>query len=155
MAHAAPAPGALPRGGRTDAPATAGLPPDIFDARTHRTARVVVPVLLALVYGYWAAANRRGGGPVTGWNLLFGLFAAMVFAVVLFAVLTVAPRLRRELHALLWAVFVGASFGFLYNQAGASLVRSVGIPLLVAAVTFIVFFYRFYTREDGVGHRVR
>ncbi|MFI8349106.1 hypothetical protein [Streptomyces sp. NPDC085596] len=154
MAHAAPAPGALPRGGRKDAPATVNLPPDILDARTHRMARVAVPVLLALVYGYWAAANRRGGGPITGWNLLFGFLTALVFGVVLFAVLTVAPRLRRELHALTWAVFIGVSFGFLYNQAGASLVRSVGIPLLVAAVTFIVCFYRFYTREDAVGHRV-
>ncbi|MFJ4006853.1 hypothetical protein ACIPWL_25845 [Streptomyces sp. NPDC090023] len=154
MAHAAPAPGALPRGGQQDAPATVNLPPDIFDARTHRMARVAVPVLLALVYGYWAASNRRGGGPITGWNLLFGFLTALVFAVVLFAVLTVAPRLRREPHALLWAVFIGVSFGFLYNQAGASLVRSVGIPLLVAAVTFVVCFYRFYTREDAVGDRV-
>ncbi|MEW2314255.1 hypothetical protein [Streptomyces bauhiniae] len=154
MAHAAPAPGTPIRGGRKDAPKAIAPPPDIFDNRVHRMARVAVPVLLALVYGYWAAANRRSGGPITGWNLLFGFLTALVFAVVLFAVLTLAPRLRREVHALLWAVFVGASFGFLYNQAGASLVRSVGIPLIVAAVTFIVFFYRFYTREDAVGHRV-
>ncbi|MGA5322080.1 hypothetical protein ACPCIU_16790 [Streptomyces seoulensis] len=154
MAHAAPAPGARNLGGRKDAPKAITPPPDIFDNRVHRMARVAVPVLLALVYGYWAAANRRSGGPITGWNLLFGFLTALVFGVLLFAVLTIAPRLRRELHALLWAVFVGASFGFLYNQAGASLVRSVGIPLIVAAVTFIVFFYRFYTREDAVGHRV-
>ncbi|MEU4110294.1 hypothetical protein [Streptomyces sp. NPDC027717] len=153
MAHAAPASGALPRGGRKDARAPY-VPPDILDARTHRMARIAVPVLTALVYGYWAAANRRGGGPVTGWNLLFGFLTALVFAVVFIGVLTIAPRLRRELHALTWAVFIGVSFGFLYNQAGASMVRSVGIPLLVAAVTFIVFFYRFYTREDAVGHRV-
>ncbi|NEB92964.1 hypothetical protein G3I21_14895 [Streptomyces bauhiniae] len=142
------------RGGRKDAPKAITPPPDIFDNRTHRMARIAVPVVLALVYGYWAAANRRSGGPVTAWNLLFLFVTAVVFGVVFFAVLTIAPRLRRELHALLWAVFIGASFGFLYNQAGASLVRSVGIPLIVAAMTFIVFFYRFYTREDAAGHRV-
>lgn len=154
MAHAAPAPGTPIRGGRKDAPKAITPPPDIFDNRTHRMARTAVPVVLALVYGYWAAANRRSGGPVTGWNLLFLFLTALVFGAVLFGVLTIAPRLRREAHALLWAVFVGASFGFLYNQAGASLVRSVGIPLIVAAATFIVFFYRFYTREDAAGHRV-
>ncbi|MFD4538518.1 hypothetical protein [Streptomyces bauhiniae] len=154
MAHAAPAPGTPIRGGRKDAPKAITPPPDIFDNRTHRMARIAVPVVLALVYGYWAAANRRSGGPVTAWNLLFLFVTAVVFGVVFFAVLTIAPRLRRELHALLWAVFIGASFGFLYNQAGASLVRSVGIPLIVAGVTFIVFFYRFYTREDAAGHRV-
>ncbi|MGW5332209.1 hypothetical protein [Streptomyces bauhiniae] len=154
MAHAAPAPGTPTRGGRKDAPKAITPPPDIFDHRTHRMARVAVPVLLALVYGYWAAANRRSGGPITGWNLLFGFLTALVFAVVLFAVLTVTPRLRRETHALLWAVFAGVSFGFLYHQAGPSPVRSVGIPLIVAAVTFVVFFYRFYTREDAGGHRV-
>ncbi|MEU6243383.1 hypothetical protein [Streptomyces sp. NPDC047024] len=157
MAHAAPASGARTGGARTSGRggrARTGPTPNVLDARTHRMLRIVVPVLLGLIYGYWAAANRRSGGPITGWNLLFGFLTALVFAVVLIALLTVAPRLRRELHAAAWAVFIGCSFGFLYSQTGDSIYRSVGNSIAVAVVTFIVFFYRFYTREDAAGHRV-
>ncbi|MEW2129097.1 hypothetical protein [Streptomyces sp. NPDC005435] len=157
MAHAAPASGARTGGTRTSGKGgrfRTGPTPDVFDARAHRMLRVVVPVLLALIYGYWAAANRRSGGPITGWNLLFGFLTALVFAVVLIALLSVAPRLPRELHAAAWTVFIGCSFGFLYAQTGDSIYRSVGNSIAVAVVTFIVFFYRFYTREDAAGHRV-
>src|SRR4051812_27082475 len=44
MAHAAPAGGFA----RT---------PDVFDAKVHTAARYGIPVVLGLVYGYWAAAN--------------------------------------------------------------------------------------------------
>ncbi|GHI06282.1 hypothetical protein AQI88_36395 [Streptomyces cellostaticus] len=153
MAQAAPAPGGLPRS--TPKAVTRGAAPDVFDARTHRIARLAGPVLLGLVYGYWAAANRRSGGPITGWNLLFGFVTAIVFAVVLMALLTLAPRMRRELHALAWTAFIGCAFGFLYSQTGESVLRSIGMSLAVSAVTFAVFFYRFYTHEDAAGHRVR
>ncbi|MFF7970632.1 hypothetical protein [Streptomyces sp. NPDC007905] len=152
MAQAAPAPGATPR--PTRAAVTRGPAPDVFDARTHRIARLTVPVLLGLVYGYWAAANRRSGSPVTGWNLLFGFVTAILFAVVLMAILTMAPRMRREARALTWTAFVGCAFGFLYSQTGESILRSIGMSLAIAAVTFAVFFYRYYTREDATGHRV-
>ncbi|MFF7237572.1 hypothetical protein [Streptomyces collinus] len=152
MAQAAPAPGATPR---TTRPAvTTGPPPNVFDARVHRIGRLVAPVMLGLVYGYWAAANRRSGGPITGWNLLFGFVTAIVFAVVLMALLAYAPRLRRELRALAWAAFYGCAFGFLYSQASESVIRSTGMSLAVAAVTFVVLFYHYYTREDATGHRV-
>ncbi|WP_333778689.1 hypothetical protein [Streptomyces sp. IBSBF 3136] len=152
MAQAAPAPGGMPR---TTRPAvTTGPPPNVFDERTHRIGRLVAPVLLGLVYGYWAAANRRSGGPITGWNLLFGFVTAVVFAAVLMALLAFAPRLRRELHALAWTAFYGCSFGFLYSQAGESILRSIGMSLVIAAVTFAVLFYHYYTREDAAGHRV-
>ncbi|MFJ9815835.1 hypothetical protein ACIRU3_11255 [Streptomyces sp. NPDC101151] len=153
MAQAAPTSGGTPRHAR---PAVTGGPTtDVFDARTHRIARVAVPIVLALVYGYWAAANRRSGGPITGWNVLFGFVTAIVFAVVLIGLLTVAPRLRREVHALAWTAFVGCAFGFLYSQSGASILRSVGMSLAVSVVTFAVFFYRFYTHEDAEGRRIR
>lgn len=153
MAQAAPAPGGMPRS--TTKAVTRRPVPDVFDARTHRIARLAGPVLLGLVYGYWAAANNRSGGPITGWNVLFGFVTAIVFAVVLMALLTMAPRIRREMRALAWTVFFGCAFGFLYSQSGESILRSVGMSLAVATVTFLVFFYRFYTHEDAAGHRVR
>ncbi|MFG3023055.1 hypothetical protein ACGFZQ_31655 [Streptomyces sp. NPDC048254] len=146
MAQAAPTTGGMPRRGPT---------PDIFSPHTHFMARVAFPVVTGLIYGYWAAANRRSGGPITGWNLLFGFVTAIVFALVLFGVLTIAPRLRREVHALMWTAFIGIAFGFLYSQSGESILRSTGMSLAVAAVAFVVMFYRFYTHEDAVGHRIR
>lgn len=145
MAHAAPRPrGAIERAGTTD----------VFGARTHRAAKVAVPVLLGLVYGYWAASARRYGGPITGWNLLFGFLTALAFALVFMALLALAPKLRRELHAVLWAAFGGTAVGFLYNQAAsATLLRSVALGLGIAAGVFLVMFYRFYTHEDATGHR--
>ncbi|MFF7979771.1 hypothetical protein ACFZDK_11635 [Streptomyces sp. NPDC007901] len=146
MAQAAPTSGGMPRSSRT---------PDVFSAQAHARSRVAIPVVTGLIYGYWAAANRRSGGPITGWNLLFGFLTALVFAVVLFAVLTWAPRLRRELHAVVWTAFVGIAFGFLFSQSGDSILTSIAISLAVAAVAFILMFYRFYTHEDAAGNRIR
>lgn len=93
MAQAAPTPGrpVIPGGpsapGRRAAPAT----PDVFSARTHALANRILPVVLGLVYGYWAAAMNRDAGPITGWNLLFGFVTAFVFAALHTAVLIVAP----------------------------------------------------------------
>ncbi|MGP4084598.1 hypothetical protein [Streptomyces sp. KR55] len=145
MAHAAPA-----SGGTTGAAGT----PDIFSARTHRIAKWAVPVGLGLVYGYWVAANRRDGGPITGWNLLLGFVAALAFAVVYIALRQLAPRMKREVHALAWTSFAGVAFGFLYSQTGATVLRSTVMALTVAAVVFAILFYRYYTREDAEGQRV-
>ncbi|WP_225824350.1 hypothetical protein [Streptomyces naphthomycinicus] len=161
MAQAAPAPGGMSRPGRTPeverGPAHAHpRPPDVFDARTHALARIGVPVVLGLIYGYWVAANSRSGGPITGWNLLLGWVSAAVFAILCMALLALAPRMPREVHALLWSAFAGCAFGFMYSETGGkSLLRSVLMSLLVSAATFAVFFYRYYTREDAFGRRVR
>ncbi|MFE2275929.1 hypothetical protein ACFXAE_01385 [Streptomyces sp. NPDC059454] len=147
MVHAAPRPrGAIERAG----------PTDIFSARTHRAAKVVVPVLLGVVYGYWAAANRRYGGPITVENFLFGFLTGLVFALVFMALLALAPKVRRELHAVLWAAFGGIAIGFLVIQAASpGVLRSAILGLAVAAGVFLTMFYRFYTHEDAAGHRAR
>ncbi|MFF7543959.1 hypothetical protein ACFZCU_10010 [Streptomyces canus] len=142
MAHAAPA-GKFAR------------TPDVFDAKVHMAARYGIPVVLGLVYGYWAAANRRDGGPITGWNLLFGFVTAIAFIVLCIAVATFAPLLKRELHSAVKSGFAGAAVGFLYSQTGESVLRSTALGMAVAAGIFVVFFYRYYTREDGAGNRIR
>ncbi|MEU1083483.1 hypothetical protein ABZ368_25165 [Streptomyces sp. NPDC005908] len=143
MAHAAPRTRGMIEQART---------PDVFDARTHRTARVVLPVLTALVYGFWAAANRRYGGPITGWNLLFGFLTALVFAVLFITLLTVGPKLRRGAHALAWAAFAGCAVGFLFSQSNGSIYRSVAVGVGIMAGVFLIMFYRYYTQEDAEGH---
>jgi hypothetical protein len=145
MAQMAPTPG------RPVVPVT----PDVFSERTHALANRIVPVALGLVYGYWAAALNRDAGPITGWNVLFGLVTAFVFVVLHLAVQAVAPRLRREPHAALWAAFTGCAFGFLYSQGGDSVLMSTVLSLVIAAAVFVTTFYRYYTHEDAEGHRLR
>ena len=147
MAHAAPASGGA-AGRRTSTP-------DIFSERTHKVARYAVPVLLGLLYGYWAAANRRDGGPITGSNLLFGFVTAIVFMVLCIAVATLAPRMKRELHSLTKSAFAGGALAFLYSQTGDSALRSLAFGLVLTAAIFVVFFYRYYTHEDAEGNRIR
>lgn len=156
MAQAAPAHGGGMMGKvRENRAARPTRTPDLFDERVHRLGRYGIPVVLGLVYGFWAAANRRGGGEITGWNILFGFVTAAVFIVLCIAVATFAPLLKRELHSLVKSGFAGASVGFLYSQTGESVLRSVALGLAVTAGVFLVFFYRYYTREDAAGKRVR
>ncbi|MGW1539236.1 hypothetical protein ACWCPM_02875 [Streptomyces sp. NPDC002309] len=137
MAHTAPA---------TGAPAT-GLP-DIFSARTHLIARWSWPVTLGLVYGYWAAANTRAGGPITGWNWLFGFLTALVFVLAYIAVREIAARMPHPAaRALVWAVFAALAFGFLYSQTGYSVLRSSMMSLVVGGGFLVTLFYRYSTHE--------
>ncbi|MBN0043429.1 hypothetical protein JS756_04800 [Streptomyces actuosus] len=129
--------------------------PDVFSPRVHTTARFGIPVALGLVYGYWAAANRRNGGPITGWNVLFGFVTTIVFIVLCIAVILFAPKLKRELHSAVKSAFAGAAVGFLISQSGVSVLTCAGIGLALSAGIFIVFFYRYYTHEDAAGHRIR
>ncbi|GGL90513.1 hypothetical protein GCM10010129_38000 [Streptomyces fumigatiscleroticus] len=143
MSHAAPASG----GTRT------GRPPDVFGEGVHTVAKWAVPVVLGLLYGYWAAANRRFGGPVTGWNLLFGFVTALAFVVLYTAVRSLTRHRKRELRALLWAAFAGAAIGFLYIQTNITVAGATVLALLTGAGVFLLLFYRYYTQEDGDGGR--
>jgi hypothetical protein len=163
MAQAAPTPGGMTGGThrgmmdriRANRAARPTRTPDLFDERIHTAGRYGIPVVLGLVYGYWAAANRRGGGEITGWNILFGFVTAAAFIVLCIAVATFAPLLKRELHSLVKSAFAGAAIAFLYSQTGHSVYRSVALGIIVTAAVFLVFFYRYYTREDGEGNRIR
>ena len=76
------------------------------------------------------------------------MVTAVVFAAVAHGIHTVAPRLPREARALAWAVFAGIAFGFLYSLTDASILKSSGHSLVIAAGVFAVVFYRYYTTED-------
>ncbi|MER6983628.1 hypothetical protein [Streptomyces carpinensis] len=150
MAHAAPVPARTTSTTRIE-PRT----PDFFSGRAHTVGRWAVPFVIGLVYGYWAAANRRAGGPITTGNLVFGFVTVIVFTVLMAGVLYVAPRLRRELHAFVWFLFSAVAFGFLYNQSGESLLLTVGLSLGFGAIVGLFCFYWFYTHEDAQGRSVR
>ncbi|MEU7054666.1 hypothetical protein [Streptomyces sp. NPDC046197] len=146
MAHAVPASGGA--FGRTRTP-------DFFSPQVHAVARWAVPAVLGLVYGYWVAANRRAGGPITTTNFLFGLVTGIVFMLLMVGVLYLAPHLKRELHALLWFTFVGVTFGFLFIQsAGATIGGAIALSLAIGAAVGVMVFYWYYTHEDAEGHRI-
>jgi len=155
MAQAAPTSGGMMGKVRLNRAARPTRTPDLFDERVHTVGRYGIPVVLGLVYGFWAAANRRGGDDITGWNILFGFVTAAVFIVLCIAVATFAPLLKRELHSLVKSGFAGAAVAFLYSQTGESVYRSVALGVVVTAGICLVFFYRYYTREDAVGNRIR
>ncbi|MET9900303.1 hypothetical protein [Streptomyces sp. NPDC006446] len=141
MAHAAPVSGKASTSGSTD----------VFGAQTHMIAKWAIPVAAGLVYGFWAAAINRDTGAITGWNVLFGFVCAIAFAAAYIGVRALAPMMRRELHAVMWAAFAGCAFGFLYSQTDATVLRSVFMSLAVAVGVFAVAFYRYYTHEDAAG----
>ncbi|MEU5087036.1 hypothetical protein [Streptomyces sp. NPDC021356] len=149
MVHAAPVSGRT-AGTRARHPRT----PDIFDTRAHLVARWAGPFAIGLVYGYWAAANRRSGGPITVGNLVFGFVTAVVFTLLMAGVLTLASRLPRELHAFLWFLFTGAAFGFLYDQSGQSVLLTIGLSLAFGVAVGLICFYWVYTHEDAKGRRI-
>jgi hypothetical protein len=144
MAHAVPA-----RRTSTGTSTRGRAMPDVFSERTHLLAKWATPVLIGLVYGYWAASIHRRGGPVTGWNLLFGFLTALVFAVLYVVVRAVAERLPREGHAVLWGAFAGSALGFLYSGSGVAMFTCVLVSLLLAAAVTASLIYRYYTHQDA------
>ncbi|MFH8608688.1 hypothetical protein ACH4D5_14540 [Streptomyces sp. NPDC018029] len=137
MAHAAP----------THAHYTPRTTPGARATPTSAARWAGLALLAGVVYGLWACAIRRDGGPITTGNVLFGVVTGLVFAALMFALHRVAPALPRELRALSWTAFAGIAFGFLYSLGGASVLRSTVMALVVAAGVFAVTFYRYYTTE--------
>ncbi|MCW8116954.1 hypothetical protein ACWDYK_36675 [Streptomyces anthocyanicus] len=123
--------------------------PDVFGARTHLLAKWAMPLAIGLVYGYWAASVRRHGGPVTGWNLLFGFMTVLAFALLWYVVRAVADRLPREGHAVLWGAFAGSALGFLYSGSGVAMFTCVLVSLLLAAAVTAGLYYFYATRQDA------
>ncbi|MFD5279914.1 hypothetical protein [Streptomyces rubrogriseus] len=157
MAHAVPTRGTS-TGARTGGTGTGRDPgrdasgrrtPDVFGARTHLLAKWAMPLAIGLVYGYWAASVRRHGGPVTGWNLLFGFMTVLAFALLWYVVRAVADRLPREGHAVLWGAFAGSALGFLYSGSGVAMFTCVLVSLLLAAAVTAGLYYLFATRQDA------
>jgi hypothetical protein len=110
-----------------------------------------LPIGLGLLFGYWAAANTRDGGPITGWNLFFGIMAGLVFMLALMAMRAVAPRLPRGIRALAWAAFTGVAVGFLVSMTGTSVIRSLWLGVAPAVGVLVTTFYRIHTRPTPGG----
>ncbi|MGV9251695.1 hypothetical protein [Streptomyces sp. NPDC003697] len=137
---------ALARGGTTRT-----RTPDILSARTHAIGRWAVPAVVGVVYGYWAAANRRHGGPITVGNFLFGLVTGIVLMLLMTGVLYLAPHLSRVPHAMVWGALAGAAVGFLYAQTGGAVGAGIGLGLATGAGLGLCVFYWVYTHQTPHG----
>jgi hypothetical protein len=105
-----------------------------------------MPLGVGLIYGYWASANVRDGGPITGWNVFYGFMTVLAFTLALMAVRAVAPRLPRGIRALTWAAFAGMALGFLISTAGTGVRRSAALGLALAVGVVVSLHYRYQTR---------
>ncbi|MGW6753818.1 hypothetical protein [Streptomyces sp. NPDC055006] len=131
MAHAAPA------------SRTSGLRSMAAGSRLS----MALPLLLGIVYGFWASGIQRDAGPITTGNVLFGFLTGIIVAVVTFGIHRASPRLPRELRAVTWAAWAGIAFGYLYSLTDATVLRSTIMALTVAVGVFAAMFYRYYTHE--------
>ncbi|WP_079428439.1 hypothetical protein [Streptomyces katrae] len=137
MAHAAPT---APR--RYHRPTASAQAHDITRGALAR------PLLAGLVYGVWAAFIKRQMGPVDAGNVFYGILCGVIFAGIMFALARVGPRLKREVHAAAYGVFIGCAVGYLHSLTNQSVLRATVVGLFSGIGVGLVAFYRYYTRED-------
>ncbi|MEU3048607.1 hypothetical protein ABZ705_19215 [Streptomyces sp. NPDC006984] len=119
------------------------------DGQHHSPLGFVLPAVLAVTAGLWAASILRfqDGGIANGAQWLVGIICALVLGMLAFALGRWGHALPRELRALAYGGLFGATVGFLTSLAGGSVLRASGIGLACGAGLTVVMFYSFYVRE--------
>lgn len=136
----------IPSGRRTGA----SLPPGEGAHRPSRLA-VLLPVLVGVGYGAYAAFIARSGGPATFGQLWLALASGVGMILAVMVMLRFKGALPRELRAAAWGVLAGGAIGFLHSLTDQSVLRSVAVGLAVFVGTALVTHYVFYTHERPVG----
>ncbi|MCT9092737.1 hypothetical protein N4G70_28280 [Streptomyces sp. ASQP_92] len=128
----------------------ASVPVTSRRAAPHRLSRAVLatPVVLGVVYGLYAAQIQRGGGVLTGGQIVLGVVSGVAVMVLGLCLLRFQSALPRELRAAAYGTLFGGAMGFLYSLADHSVLRSSGIGAVFGGGMFLVAFYVFYTHED-------
>lgn len=139
MAHAAPAQSAGSTRGARGGGNRARL--------IHLFTGAQAPFWMAAAYGLWASVTTRYAGPVTGWNVFFGLVTGILFGVFYVVVRAVTPAIPRLRRALVWAVFWALAVGFLHSLSNSGILWDVILALIVGAATFAMAMYHFFTKE--------
>lgn len=109
---------------------------------------LALALLLGIGYGSYTSFIQRGGGAATFGQLYLALISGAGLAVLVFCLMRFQRMLPRELRAGAYGLVIGGSVGFLYSLTGASVLRSSGIGLVIAACAVVVTYYVFYMRDD-------
>ncbi|MFE5793887.1 hypothetical protein ACFQ8C_15105 [Streptomyces sp. NPDC056503] len=112
----------------------------------------VLPAVIGILYGLYAATVSRHGGALTWGQLWLGLVSAIVLGGALWALRAYGHTLPREARAVAWGALAGGAVGFLYSLSGASVLSSSGLGLATGIAVGAGMFYLFYTHEDATGH---
>lgn len=130
----------------------AGSRPEARRARTpthHRTAMAWgVPLLLGVIYGFYAAFIRRDGGPSTGGQVALGFAAGIAFAVLCLALARFQYVIPREARAASYGALTASAIGFLVSLTDTGVLRSTILGLVVGIPVGLAMYYFFYSRED-------
>ncbi|HEY9438866.1 MAG TPA: hypothetical protein VIS29_09480 [Streptomyces sp.] len=116
--------------------------------RHHSWLGWATPLVLGVIFGFYAAFMRRDGGPSTGGQVVLGVVSGVVLAVLCFALGRFQHALPPELRAAAYGALTGCAIGFLVSLNDSSVLRSAGLGVAVAAGALISTFYYFYTRES-------
>lgn len=116
--------------------------------RHHSWLGWATPLVLGVIFGFYAAFIRREGGPSTGGQVVLGVVSGVVLAALCFALGRLQHVLQPELRAAAYGALTGCAIGFLVSMNGSSVLRSAGIGVAVAAGALVCAFYYFYTREN-------
>ncbi|OEJ25935.1 hypothetical protein AS594_16960 [Streptomyces agglomeratus] len=112
-----------------------------------RRLRGIVPAVLGVVYGFYASFLARDAGPITGWNVVFGILCAVVLAALCLLLGRVQGALIPLVRASAYGTLFGVALGFLHSLAGNTILESAVVGLALAAGMAAATFYIFYTRE--------
>ncbi|MEU3480397.1 hypothetical protein ACI2LO_07250 [Streptomyces sp. NPDC033754] len=121
---------------------------------TSSTSRIhgwVLPAILGVFYGWYAAFIAKSGSPVSWGQFWLGLISAVVLATAVYGLHRVGHRLPRELHAAAWGSLAGIAVGFLYSLSDVSILSATVLGLIIGAGVTAGAFYLYYTHEDAAG----
>ncbi|MEU5368195.1 hypothetical protein ABZ362_04235 [Streptomyces sp. NPDC005951] len=115
--------------------------------RHHTPLAWALPLVLGVIYGFYAAFIRRDGGPSTGGQVLLGLVSGATLAALCFALGRIQRSLPRELRAVAYGALTACAIGFLVSLTDTSVLRSTGLGLAVGAGVLVVSYYYLYSRK--------
>ncbi|MFJ8586399.1 hypothetical protein ACIRD2_17350 [Streptomyces sp. NPDC093595] len=107
----------------------------------------IVPLVLAVLYGFYAQNIERGGATITAGQAVLGVVSGVVFGVLCFLLWRYRGRLPREPRAVAFGSLAGLAVGWLYSLSGNSVLTVAVVSLIVGAGVACAAFYVFYTHE--------
>ncbi|MFE2290836.1 hypothetical protein [Streptomyces sp. NPDC059452] len=115
--------------------------------RRHTPLAWALPLVLGVIYGFYAAFIRRDGGPSTGGQVVLGLVSGAALAALCFALGRIQRELPHGLRATAYGALTACAIGFLVSLTDTSVLRSTALGLAVGVGVFLATFYLVYSRE--------